>query len=133
MAIRINGTAIVNDGKRVRVVTAADGIVHLPAAIERRFVEQGAATFAENAAKNEPKTSQKTKQKTAQAKAVEQTSDKGIDDATQSDYESMTQSQLKAECDARGIAYSPRITKSQLIKVLEVDDAPPELNAYGAK
>lgn len=112
----IAGAAIYNDGVKCRAITREDGAVSLPEWAERRFVSQGVARYVEKRAPEAPK-------------KVEETPVEVVDET----YESMTAAELKAECDERGIPYNARASKAQLIKALEADDAPPELNALGAE
>lgn len=41
----IGGSGVYSDGKKQHVVTPKDGELHLPPAIEKRFVEQGIAEY----------------------------------------------------------------------------------------
>ncbi len=141
MAIRvIAGTIAYKDGRRQRMATCHDGVIVLPPELEARFVKRGVAEYAEeveqmaadevteDAATEAPDEVTEEEADTSEEEQGEQDGkavpfDDGID------YNEMSVSELKAECDARGLAYKPKASKTALVAILEEDDKVPELEA----
>lgn len=106
MLIRIKaGTASYFDGRKRHLLSPADGVVDVPDAVARRWVNLGSAVEAEPAPAPEPEP---------------QVEVDGSDDV---DYSKMTAKELRSECEARGLDIPAKARKGQLVAILEEAEA----------
>lgn len=119
MLIRIKaGTASYYDGRKRHLLKPSDGVVDVPDAVAKRWVNIGSAEPAEPApeAKPEPEVEPEPEPESQPESQPE------VETSDVPDYAAMTVKELRSECDARGLELPARARKDALVAALIDDD-----------